>query len=258
MELRVLFRRFSRITIFEIGACEGEDSIRYANLFPNSKIYAFEPLEKNVLRAKSNIEKYKKYNISIFPFALSDKRGSAKFRVSSGAPNNVADVKDWDFGNKSSSLLQPEKHLDIVKFVNFKEEIDVHTETLDSFCSQHGITDIDFIHMDVQGAELMVLNGAKETIKSIKSIWLEVSRISLYKDQPLYDDIKRFMFDNGYVLIKDTVDNITGDQLYISKFHFPNYKKLSFEKKHSGAWRIINKVKQLTFYTLKAIKIAKN
>jgi FkbM family methyltransferase len=225
-ELKTLFKKNSPLIIFEIGACEGEDSIRYANLFPRSKIYAFEPLPENVERITINIQVYKKSNILVFPYALSDTTGSSTFYVSSGVPTGQENNNDWDFGNKSSSLLSPDKHIDLVKFIDFKRKIVVKTITLDEFCQNNQIIGIDFIHMDVQGAELMVLSGGKKSLTSIKAIWLEVSKVTLYKDQPLYEDIEKFMSENNFVLIKDTVDDITGDQLYVSRYFFPHYEKL--------------------------------
>ena len=40
IELARLFSRTSRLTIFDIGSCEGEDSIRYARRFPRARIFA--------------------------------------------------------------------------------------------------------------------------------------------------------------------------------------------------------------------------
>ena len=225
-ELRILFDTSASLTIFEIGACEGEDSIRYSNLFPNSTIYAFEPLKQNLARINSNINRYQKHNIAVVQLALSNKAGTAVFYVSSGAPEGKQNDEKWDFGNKSSSLLEPDQHIDLIKFIDFKTRIKVPTITLSDFCKDNGITFIDYIHMDVQGAELMVLAGAKEFIHCIKVIWLEVSKMTLYKDQPLYDDIKIFMEQNNFVLIKDAVDNISGDQLYISRQYYSDYQRI--------------------------------
>jgi len=231
-ELMVLFKKHAPLTIFEIGACEGEDSVRYANLFPRATIYAFEPLPKNLERISATVAKYDKTNITVVPFALSNITGVSVFYVSSGAPEGEQNNMDWDFGNKSSSLLPPDKHIDIVKFIDFKNKIEVETITLHEFCNKNCIGCIDFIHMDVQGAELMVLTGAKELIRSIKAVWLEVSKVTLYKDQPLYDEVKEFMIENGFVLIKDTVDDVTGDHLYISKHFFPDY--INLFKRHAA------------------------
>lgn len=226
-ELKILFNNKERITIFDIGACEGEDSIKYSNLFPNSKIYAFEPLPKNVSLINNNINKHNIKNITVVNKALSNSNGLATFFVSDGKPQGAND-SDWDYGNKSSSLLEPDKHKESAGFITFDTKIDVETVTLETYCMENNVKGIDFVHMDVQGAELLVLEGAKKLINSVRSIWLEVSNISLYKDQPLKTDIFNFMIKNNFVLMKDAVGQITGDQLYINKIYYPNYRSLFF------------------------------
>src|ERR1017187_5671711 len=87
-----LFRYFSTdkvINIFDIGSCEGEDSIKYSLMFPNSKVYSFEPLKSNFEKAKKNIENYQLKNIYLFNEALSNKVGETDFYVSSGHPDHL-------------------------------------------------------------------------------------------------------------------------------------------------------------------------
>lgn len=227
-ELNILFKKNEAITIFEIGACEGEDSIRYSRLFPNSKIYAFEPLPNNIKLIENNLAKYNIRNVHYLNVALSSENGTAEFYVSQGRPADAPET-DWDYGNKSSSLLPPDKHKDLAAFIEFKEKIIVQTLTLNSFCKSKNIKVIDFIHMDVQGAELMVLQGAGEFLNSIKCVWLEVSKIHMYKNQPLADEVYNFMDEHNFVLAKDCVDDLQGDQLYISKKFYKNYKQLISE-----------------------------
>ena len=215
-ELLSLFEKSKDIVIFDIGACEGEDTIRYSKLFHNSTIYAFEPLPNNFKRASDNLLKYGINNASIHRIALCDRNGSSKFYVSSGRPHGIECDTQWDFGNKSSSLLSPTKAMkESFSWLNFGEEIEVPTQTLESFCSNSAISQIDFIHLDVQGAELMVLKGAGELLKSTKCIWLEVENSELYSRQPLKDDVEAFMVKNKFKKIKDFVGDISGDQLYV-------------------------------------------
>lgn len=218
-ELNFFFKKNDPIVIFDIGACEGESSIQYSRLFPASKIYAFEPLPSNIQLIQKNFFNYGISNALYYNNALSDSNGVAAFHVSSVNPRNTI-ATDWDFGNKSSSLLAPEKHLERFDFIHFDKQIEVETITLKTFCEQNNIQEIDFVHMDVQGAELMVLNGAEDFISSIKAIWLEVSKINFYKGQPLANDVKEFMYRNNFVLIKDSLYSEQGDQLYVSKKFF--------------------------------------
>lgn len=206
-----------KLTIFEIGSCEGEDTIKLRRKYPNADIYAFEPLPKNIRKIKDNYKKYKADGIKLFQLALSDKDGHAGFHVSSGQPKHLPKSKGWDYGNKSSSLLPPKEHMKLHEWIKFNRKIKVETKRLDSFCEKHAISDIDLVYLDVQGAEKLVLEGAGEWLKRIKMIWMEVEAIELYRGQPLKEEVEIFMSKNGFDLIKDTVNDVSGDQLYINR-----------------------------------------
>ncbi|MCP4001327.1 MAG: FkbM family methyltransferase [Gammaproteobacteria bacterium] len=223
-QLFAIFKPDDALTILDIGSCEGLDSIRYSNMFPDARVYAFEPLPANIEKIEANLKKYAKPNITIIKEALSDQQGTATFFVSSGHPDNKPAVDEWDYGNKSSSLLAPHETKNTHKWLEFNEEITVPTNTLENVCQQHGIDTIDFIHMDVQGAELMVLSGAGKLLSEIKLIWLEVEAIELYKDQPVKVDVEEFMRLNDFQLIKDTVGRTSGDQLYVEKAFYKKIK----------------------------------
>ena len=214
-ELKLIFDKNEEIIIFDIGSCEGEDSIRYAKMFPKSKIFAFEPLLDNCEIINRQLKKYDVTQVSLFQIALSDNVGIAKFHVSSGSPEHLPNTDDWNYGNKSSSLLAPDQVLHHHSWLKFDQEIDVETDTLSNFCEKHMVDHIEIIHMDVQGAELAVLRGAGEMLKKIKAIWMEVENVSLYKDQPLARETQEFMESHGFKKLKDTVSNISGDHLYV-------------------------------------------
>lgn len=207
--------------ILDIGACDGLDSIKYAKLFPKSEVFSFEPLLTNFELINRNIDRYQIQNIIPINLALSNIKGEATFYVSSGRPDEISEEIDWDFGNKSSSLLEPNKTKEIHPWLRFQEKIVVQTETLENFLNEKNIKIVDFLHMDVQGAELMVLQGAGKFISKIKMIWLEVENIELYKNQPLASDVEHFLLKNGFSKIKDTVNHIAGDQLWVNYTYFP-------------------------------------
>lgn len=217
-ELSRIFNVNDPIVIFDIGSCEGEDSIRYAKMFPKSKIYAFEPLLKNIEIIDTQLNKYKVTQVTVSQIALSDEIGVANFYVSSGSPEHLKNTKDWDYGNKSSSLLEPDAVLIHYPWLKFEQSIQVKTNTITNFCNEQSITKIDFIHMDVQGAELKVLLGSGNLLANIKAIWLEIENVNLYKNQPLSQEMQDFMEKNGFKKIKDTVSEISGDHLYVRNY----------------------------------------
>jgi FkbM family methyltransferase len=98
------------------------------------------------------------------------------------------------------SSLYPPNEAFIARFDGLKElagldfEIDVETTTLDQFCEAEKISEIDFLQIDVQGADLDVLHGAINLLaKSVLAIQIEVEFSELYKGQPLFADIDTFL-----------------------------------------------------------------
>lgn len=217
-----LFNKKEDLTIFDIGACEGLSSIRYLSIFPESTAYAFEPIPNNFKTVQKNITKFKAKNLNAFQLGLSSKKGEATFYVSSGNPEGKTTPSDnsTSFGNKSSSLFKPGKTKEVHTWLKFNEEITIQTETLENFCTAHKIDAIDFIHMDVQGAELMVLQGANNMINNINAIWLEVEKIELYENQALKKDIEDFFNDKDFVCLLNKVNHIAGDQMWVKKSFF--------------------------------------
>lgn len=213
-ELYKFFSSNDELIIFDIGSCEGEDSIRYSRMFPRSKIYSFEPLTKNLKKAEENLKKFSIENVTLTQEALSDREGESEFHTSSGHPDYIPITEEWDYGNKSSSLLLPTSEMP--NWMKFEKEI-VKTNTLQNFCTKNNIENIDFIHMDVQGAEKLVLAGAENMLNKIKMIWLEVGMVEFYKEQPLKQEMISFLAENDFIVIKDTCPSICGDILVIKK-----------------------------------------
>ncbi|WP_026777532.1 FkbM family methyltransferase [Polaribacter sp. Hel_I_88] len=220
--LTKLFNQNDKLILFDIGACEGLSSVRYLSLFPSSQIYVFEPVPSNYKIVLKNKETYNLKNMHTFELGLSSKIGEATFYVSSGKPENkdIPSDNSTSFGNKSSSLYKPGKTKEIHPWLQFNESITIKTETLENFCTTKKISLIDFIHMDVQGAELMVLEGSNDMISNIKSVWLEVEEIELYEKQALRKDIENFFLKNNFICILNKVNHIAGDQFWVRKTYF--------------------------------------
>ena len=73
---------------------------------------------------------------------------------------------------------------------------EVETRRLDDIPETAGA---DFLKLDVQGAELLVLEGAAARLHDILVVHTEVEFIPLYKDQPLFADIDSFLRRNGFL-----------------------------------------------------------
>jgi FkbM family methyltransferase len=202
--------------IFDVGGCEGEDSIRYARFFPHARVFTFEPLPENQELIRKNLARYPVPNVELVPCALSDRRGEATFHVSSGRPPELFAGEAWNYGNKSSSLLSPAAAAPMHGWIEFKSTITVPCITLDEFCAERGLTEVDFIHLDVQGAEHLVLAGAERLLPQIGAFWLEVASQELYRGQKLRGEIESFMARHQFAFAFGEDRGAEGDQFYVN------------------------------------------
>ena len=204
-------------TIYDIGACDCLTSIKYAKIFLNSPIYAFEPRQDNCNEAIENVSEYElKDRIFIHRMALGNViQDNVHFFASYGQAPNVGDS---DTGNKSSSLLEPADHLNEHKWCKFTNEL-VNVRTLDCLLEDpFYFAKPDFIHIDVQGAEKMVFECGSECLEYCSAVWCEVATIELYKGQPLRLDIVKMMYGYGFEVWKDTSEcKKYGDILFVKR-----------------------------------------
>ena len=125
-------------------------------------------------------------------------------------PYFVADGGERDFYichyGGCSSLYEPDPEI-IDNFTgistsqgsNFEvvETAKVATKRLDDITE---ISGCDYLKIDVQGAELDVLKGAKERLKECLVVELEVEFVPIYKNQPLFAEIDLFLRQAGFYL----------------------------------------------------------
>lgn len=216
--LKRFWSKNAQLTIFDIGCCEGEDLIRYSRLFPQAQFHVFEPLKKNIDGLKDNIQRFAIRDVTINELALSDATGTSKFFLSSGHPKDPGTDPNWDYGKRSSSLFPPSETMKTYyPWLNFDEAQEVRTEKLANYLRASGVQSIDLVHMDVQGAELKVLGGAEELISGISALWLEVEAVEIYEGQPIKNEVENFLAKARFIKILDTVDHVSGDQLWLNR-----------------------------------------
>jgi FkbM family methyltransferase len=80
----------------------------------------------------------------------------------------------------------------------------VAMETLDSLCAKHGLQEVDFLKIDVQGSELGVLLGATEILSNSKNciILSEVWPGGMAKGGYSQSDFTDFLHDQGFKIAR--------------------------------------------------------
>lgn len=206
-----LFRDKKPKCIFDVGAHYGETALTYKDLFPDANIYSFEPFPHSVKKFKDNTSKYSK--IKVFEKAFSNRIQESIFHINtSDATNSLLN------SNKTDSWIDGATET--------KDSIRVQTDTIDNFCEMMNIDSIDILKLDVQGAELLVLEGAARMLqnKKINVIFTEVEFIEIYTGQPLFHDITAFLSAYNYQLFGlhtahkfDNGQLAWGDAIFIKK-----------------------------------------
>ena len=145
-------------SIFDIGANTGIYSLLSKSINPNSKVYAFEPINRIFDKLEIN-NKLNKYNISCINTAVSNFEGSVFIQDD---PN-----KEHIYSAKITNTIDKNK--------SHFTQIKTKSITLDYFIKKKNILNIDLIKIDVENHEIQVLEGFNEFIKEFQpTILIEV------------------------------------------------------------------------------------
>lgn len=116
----------------------------------------------------------------------------------------------------SSSLLEPDTHLESYPSIKFESSVIRTTETLDAIL---GSCEFDMLNLDIQGAELEALRGFKKGLsRGIELIYTEVNRKELYKGCAKLTDITNYLSQQDYRLVGVAWDfHGWGDAVYLRR-----------------------------------------
>lgn len=132
----------------DVGCHKGEMTDLMKKFAPNGKHFGFEPIPELYAFL---VEKYKDTNVKIYDFALSNTYGTATFNYVVSNPSYSGLIKrKYDKPHEEDTSI-------VVK-----------TEKLDTVIPLN--TKIDLIKIDVEGGELLVLEGATELLKRDKPV----------------------------------------------------------------------------------------
>lgn len=174
-------------TMLEIGArpadSQREPFYRLVEQFPSSRVAAFEvdPHLCNDLNRKSP-------------------RGVTYYPVALGKTEEPREFYETQHPQCSSLYPPDERYADLFHnfdVVRLKRVSRIDTVSLDHFVKAHNIGPVDFIKIDIQGAELEVFQGGSEALKHVLCIICEVEFVPLYRNQPLFGDVDACLRTQG-------------------------------------------------------------
>lgn len=205
------------VVIFDVGANKGQFASEVTKVFKEDfKLYSFEPSSKiyNVLE-----EKFKnKGNVETYQFGFGRKK---------------REINLFDTGDLIGSIYPLDS--------SSKEFESIVLLTVDEFCYEKNISEIFYLKIDVEGAELDVLKGAKALVESDKVHFVQFEfgpnhmKANVYlKD--FFEVLKNY---NIYRIVKDGLrpikeynelleipicGNFFAENKKIANVNFPEYK----------------------------------
>lgn len=174
-------------TWIDVGAHLGEFTMGYAQSNPALTVFAFEPnwsVARKIMGRSANF--------MVFPMAVAEHDGLADFHVntanhtSSLLPFDPEGLEKW----KSSESLRVEA------------TIRVPTIRLDTFMNLMGLTAVDHLKIDAQGADLAVVRSAGSRLRDIQNIKLEVdvNPVRLYQGSAAREETVGYLESQGFSL----------------------------------------------------------
>jgi FkbM family methyltransferase len=173
--------------ILDVGANKGEFASIYRQLYPDSDIICFEPIPSLVEQLEKIFKDDSK--VEIKQFALSDIKEEVNFRIT----KNVASSSMFD-PNESNQLVN--NGADIVDIIKVK------ADRLDNILDSNKLKNKKIMcKIDVQGAELLMLKGAQDTLKNINTLIIECGFLPLYEGEASFDDIYQYLRSKDFSIV---------------------------------------------------------
>ena len=206
-------------TIFDVGANIGQTSLYFNKHFPRADIYCFEPVKDTFKTLQDNVKHLQK--VHPFNFGLGSKNDTLTIYMNDSVNSQIA------------SLVNPnDTNANLAK----TELVDI--KTIDGFCQQSNIDDIDILKTDTEGFDLEVIRGATEKIKNkkIKFILSEVTFQLSDKTHTQFVSLLNHSFPEGFRFYS----------LYETCYHVNDAKGIFYSNALLVNTKVVNKFSSLT------------
>jgi len=187
--------------IFDVGANTGQTLKLFKELWPESIIHCFEPIQEFYNDLVKNSLKYEEVSCHNFAFGDSDKE-QVKFYYHEVQPM-LSGVYQLNPNSKDSiGINEPDlAGLKEGEFLNnSNQEITVKQHKLDTFAGYWDIPKIDILKLDTQCSEAKILKGAEETLEKTSVVLTELNFYDLYTRNLSFYDIEQYLKPAGFKL----------------------------------------------------------
>jgi FkbM family methyltransferase len=191
--------------IFDVGANAGQYAGQMRALGYRGRIVSFEPLS-------SAFEKLKECSAADPAWVA--------VNCALGSVNEAAEINISQNSWSSSLLDILPAHVESAPDSAYKGKEKITVRTLDSVINDYCQSgDKIFLKIDTQGFGMKVLQGAEKSLERIAGIYMEMSLVPLYKDEPLMGEFLIYLQRNGYTLVAiepEFFHQKTGQQLQVN------------------------------------------
>jgi len=166
-------------TIVDLGANVGYTMAHFASLYPTSRIFGVEMNYENFLLAKKNLAPLEK-QCKIIHAAIWFENG----QVSYGGD------AEWGY-----SIVRQEGE-------SKKEVRTVGARTIDSILEENNLKKVDYLKMDIEGAEKFVLQHPHKWISQIESMKIEIH------PPATIEECKKILVNHGFSCSQDKISTL--------------------------------------------------
>ena len=192
----------SGMTVLDIGAHQGNHTLLFSSqVGSEGLVVAFEPSPRELQRLKLHLAINRCRNVRVEPVAVGNNEVTEELFVCLGVETGC------------NSLRPPSVDDPIQK-------IEVPVITIDKYLEINEISKVDFVKIDIEGAELDALRGAAEMVDGLKPSFL--CELADMRTEPWgyhARDIYSFLQDRGYRWFSITQDGSVTPCPYKETFH---------------------------------------
>jgi FkbM family methyltransferase len=185
LNIRAFFQRHAVTPqlVLDVGANRGTYGDQCLELFPAARVICFEPTPD--LHAALAARYEGNPRARVLPVAVTETDGPLTFHVRSD------DVWNSILANGDSGITP-----------GGARQVAVEGVKLDTLAARESLGQIDLLKLDIQGAELMALRGARELLAGgrIGIVQTEINFQRLYAGQADLEGVSRLMHGHGYWL----------------------------------------------------------
>jgi FkbM family methyltransferase len=172
------------LVVFDIG-CRGGFQEHWQRLGALAQLIGFDADAQEIQGLQKEIP-----NENFVPKVLGAKNGSGTLYLTQELACSSVYAPD-------EKLISQRPSLQVTNLISSRK---VDVSTLDEWVAGKGFGAIDFIKLDVQGAELDVLQGAQKALGSVRMLEVEIEFNPIYQSMPLFGDVDRLLRGQGFSL----------------------------------------------------------